>query len=226
MSIGKVVAKKNRAANVLDKRFIKEYLQGERFNKILDTGCGGGDFTEEIGKLVHAKEVHGVEIMDNKAKEARERGIKIEQTDLNGKLPYRASSFDLILSVQNIEHLYFTDDYLSEMHRILKKDGEFILTTTNLAAIHYRILLLFGVQPICLHPSEFQTWPLSGRNPRWGHKSIFTFPALREVLQKHGFKIVKEYTHTMYFIPTFISRIILKVLPNFGTFSCFVVKRK
>lgn len=212
-------------ANGLDKKLILDFLKGKKFEKILDTGCGAGDFTLEVGKLVNAKEVHGVELEDEAFKSLSAKKIKMIRADLNGKLPYKNENFDLIISTQNIEHLYFTDDYLQEMRRVLKKNGSFVLTTVNIAAIHYRIMMLFGIAPICLHPSEYQTWPLSGRNPRYGHKSVFAHRALGEVLRKHKFKIVKQYTHTIYFIPQILSQMLCKLFPSLGTFSCYIVKK-
>lgn len=226
MGLQEIYPKRNRAANVKDKNLVLDYLSNKQFERYLDTGCAEGDFTLRVAQKVGATDIQGIEIVDEQAKKAEKQGIKITRKDLNKPLPYKNNYFDLITSIQNIEHLYFTDTYLAEMKRILKKKGTFILTTTNLAAIHYRLMLLLGIQPMCLHPSIHQTWPLHGKNPLWGHKSIFTFPALREVLEIHDFKIIKAYTHTLYFVPDFLEKIILKVFPNFGTFSCFVVEKK
>ena len=225
MDLQSIVGKNNGAAAALDKQLVLAYLRNKRVQRLLDTGCASGDFTIKVAQLLKAKEIHGVEIVEKSYKVAVSKGITVAKKDLNKKLPYKDNYFDVILSIQNIEHLYFTDDYLQEMHRILKKKGLFFLTTTNLAAIHYRIMLLLGMQPICLHPSRYQVFPLKGKSPRYGHKSVFTFKALKEVLRKHNFKIVKSYTHSVYFLPRILSNLICKIWPNIGTFSCYLVKK-
>ena len=225
MNFNQIIAKHNKQANVLDKQLISDFLKGKTFKRYLDTGCDQGEFTAKLGKQIKAKEIHGVEILEQTAKQAEEKDIIISRKDLNQKLNYKKNYFDLITSIQNIEHLYFTDDYLEEMFRILRPGGTFIITTTNLAAIHYRAMLFFGMQPMCLHPSEYKVFPLKGKNPRYGHKSVFTHHALKEVVEHHGFQVIKDYTHSIYFLNPKISDFVCRLLPNFGTFSCFILKK-
>jgi ubiquinone/menaquinone biosynthesis C-methylase UbiE len=209
----------NEWANLKDKNLIMENLSDfvGSGSKILDVGFGTGKFTHQVKKWFKLRKIWGIDI-----EESKDKGIISEVWDLNRvPYPYSDNSFDVVLSVQNIEHLYFTDDYLNELRRILKKDGYLVLTTTNLAGLHYRLMLLLGFEPSCLHPSEFQVSPLKGRNPRWGHKSVFTFDALKYVLEMHSFEIVKAYSHSLYFLPDFLC----KLFPNWGTFSCFICRR-
>ena len=105
---------------------------------------------------------------------------------------------------------------------MLKPDGYVILTTTNLSGLQYRLLLFLGILPNCLHPSTHKTWPFKGTNPKYGHKSVFTHAGLKQVLKQHGFKIKKDWTHTIIFLPTFLSKIICRFL-KLGTFSGFLL---
>lgn len=49
------------------------------------------------------------------------------------KLPFRARSFDMVISFQVIEHIELRNvsDYLSEIRRVLKKEGIFWVSTPN-----------------------------------------------------------------------------------------------
>ena len=111
MELRKVISKYNRAAAALDKRLVLKYLRNKRVQRLLDTGCASGDFTIKVAQLLKAKEIHGVEIVEKSYKTAVSKGITVAKKDLNKKLPYKDNYFDVILSIQNIEHLYFTDDY-------------------------------------------------------------------------------------------------------------------
>ena len=209
-------------SSAFDKSLIMRELQKivKKNSNVLDVGFGDGKFTCEVKKKFKLKKIWGIDV------EKGSKEIDSVQLDLNyPPYDYNDKIFDVIISIQNIEHLYFTDDYLNELRRIMKDEGHLILTTTNLAGIHYRLMLLLGMQPICLHPSEYQVFPLKGRNPRYGHKSVFTFYALAHVLRMHNFEIIKSYTHTIYFLPGILSSLICKVFPNLGTFSCYVCRK-
>ena len=210
-----------------DKGLIKEEIRNLDIDCFLDLGCASGLFTQEVAALFDGDvEACGMEINTEASKAAQEKGILMVNHDLNiSPYPFRDEFFDLVISSQNIEHLYFTDCCLQEIRRILKPNGTCILTTVNLAALHYRVMLLFGVLPVCLHPSRHKVFPSKGENPVYGHKSVFTHAALREVLWIHGFRVIKDFTHSVYFMPRSVERILLKIFRNIGYFSFFVLKK-
>jgi len=210
-----------------DKGLIKEEIRNLDIDCLLDLGCASGEFTKAVVAMLEGDvRACGVEINKDASKAAQEKGIQMVDHDLNiSPYPFPDDLFDLVMSIQNIEHLYFTDRCLQEIMRILKPNGTCILTTVNLAALHYRIMLLFGVLPACLHPSRYKVFPSKGENPVHGHKSVFTHAALREVLRIHGFRIIKDFTHSVYFMPRSVERILLKIFKNIGYFSFFVLKK-
>ena len=224
MNFNDLVHSQCRPARFRDKKFILKYLRGKEFKQVVDLGCGYGEFGLEVANMVRGGLI-GLELSDRECEVSKKNGISVVQTDLNDPLPLKDKSVDLAISIQVIEHLIQTDKFLDEVKRVLKKDGVFLMTTVNLAAVQYRVMLLLGMQPICLHPSVYQVYPLKKLNPVYGHKSVFTFEALKEVLQKHGMKIEKAYTHTIYLMPEWLSRALCKLRPNWGTFSCYVVRR-
>ena len=220
-------------ADARDKELVINYITGKNGNmqnipiffNVLDTGCDNGTFLNRLKQNIFYHNMHGIDISPVAKRKSEKLGIKVSLQDLNQNLSYKDNSFDLIISLQTIEHLYFTDTYLREMKRILKKNGTLAITTTNLAAIHYRLMLLFGIQPLCLHPSIYQTFPLKGKNPLYCHKSVFTYKALKQVLKIHGFNIVWSRTHNIYFLPTWLSDALTYIFPSTGSHSIFVVKK-
>jgi len=197
---------------------------------VLDLGCHGGKFTLQIAQKAKAKSIHGLEISPGNATNAHALGINVIRFDLNQPLPYQDHTFDLITANQIIEHLYFTDDFIQQVIRILKPGGQLVISTTNLAALHYRFQLLIGQQPITLHPSETQFGnPLRGHpTARWGHKSVFTHQAFLQFLQHHGLTIDHHQTVRFVPFPPAISQLLLQLFPNFGVFStvsCFKPKK-
>lgn len=195
---------------------------------VLDTGCGNGERTLEVisKRNLHCEKIYGIEIVPSLRKEAEARGLQMIADDMQQTIPLADDSIDIILSMQVIEHLYFTDRYLQEMHRLLKKDtGIFVLNTTNLAAWHYRVQLLLGFQPVCLHPSTLGAELTKGLcHPLYGHHSVFTHNYLKQVLKQHNFKILQSYTHSVFPFPHRYTAWIT-CLCNIGTFSCFMLSK-
>lgn len=188
---------------------------------LLDIGCNVGSFSLECSRVVGADEVYGIEIDAGAAEVARAAGVHVTQADCNQPLPYEDAMFDVIVANQVIEHLYFTDDFIGEVGRILRPDGQLVISTTNLAGLHYRLWLLAGMQPSCLHPSEHQFGNhLRGvDNPRYGHKSVFTYRAFREFLEFHGFVIERSLSSGLHPLPRALARAICRVAPSLGIYT-------
>src|SRR6266498_5058359 len=114
--------------------------------KFLDAGCGVGMLGRQL-KDAYNVDAYGLEINSKAVKEAKKNGLEAKIADLEKKWSYSNSFFDAVISVQVIEHIVKTDQFLSEAHRVLKKGGLIIITTPNLAAWFNRIIFLFGFQP-------------------------------------------------------------------------------
>lgn len=159
-------------------RLIKK--QNRKFSKLLDVGCGDGGFAVVLKREFNL-EAHGIDI-SSALKDALKKGIKAKKHDVTKKFPYKNNFFDLVVSIEVIEHIYDTDFFLSEINRILKKKGRFFLTTPNLASLQNRVLLLFGKYP-SLVPEYHAKGP--------GHIRSYTVPVLKKQLKKHGFRVLK-----------------------------------
>jgi len=125
-----------------------------------------------------------------------------------------------------MEHLNNPDYFLEEIKRTLKPDGYVVLTTSNLAALHYRVELFFGIQPRVLHPSLPAQKRMGCPDKYNGHKAVFTYRYAREVLLAHDFVIEKSGTHTIYPLPVGVSNLITRFFPNIGTYSYFKLRKK
>lgn len=120
-----------------------DYLVG-RFHiskgmKILDNGCGRGDFLKAFSKL--GLETYGTDI-SGFCKEARLVNLEVEE------LPFSDNYFDVVFSKSVIEHLTNGEYYMREMRRVLKMGGVLILMVPDWKS-QYRI---FYEDPTHIHP--------------------------------------------------------------------------
>lgn len=162
-------------------RRLKSYqlLKGEKIGKIVDVGCLAG--LDMVPLLKEGWECYGVEISWEACQKALERGIRCVNHDVSKGVPFGDEFFDAVWAEEIIEHLLDTDAFLRECYRVLKRGGILILSTPNLASLINRFRLLAGKMP------RYVQYNMSGP----GHVRYYTLGALREQLNRHGFKVEK-----------------------------------
>jgi len=168
---------------------------------MLDMGCGYGAFSELVGKALGFREIHGIDIDEDRGKVASQRGLVVSDCDLEkDPFPYPADSFDFIISFGAFDHLGSLDNVVSEASRVLEPQGCLAISTTNLGSWVNRVALLLGYQPRNLEISKkglFGVHSLyrdaySCASPM-GRVSVHTLRALEEYLNFNGFEPVKRW---------------------------------
>ncbi|MFH1183473.1 MAG: class I SAM-dependent methyltransferase [Chloroflexota bacterium] len=96
--------------------------------RVLENGCGVGTYVERMA--ASGGEVTGLEFDIERAHQAAGRSPRIVNAE-GETLPFAASTFDLVLSHEVLEHV--RDDRLAvaEMLRVLKTGGRAVLFTPN-----------------------------------------------------------------------------------------------
>jgi methionine biosynthesis protein MetW len=215
-----------RDTELLNKRTILDLLEPRPGGTMLDCGCGDGSFTAELAARSQVGTVHGIEAVDARVRAAEARGIHVAQVDLNARFPYDDGAFDIVHANQLIEHLHSTDGFLREIRRVVKSDGLVVLSTNNLASWHNVVSLVLGMQPPpCNVSSEVVIGnrfdPLRGNkipNREDSHLRIFSFRALKELCEHHGFRTLDLRTAGYYPLPVGLARIATRLDRWHGAF--------
>ena len=149
----------------------------------LDLGCAQGILSyyarRRGGFWVHADE--------DLANLRTARGIlERDLVQLKGdRLPFRGSSFDLVLCLDYLEHVEADDKTLSEIARVLKAGGELIAVTPRTG----RFFLLHKVRSA-----------LGLRLEHFGHKREgYSLPELKAKLTRAGLRVKSETTTGRFF---------------------------
>jgi ubiquinone/menaquinone biosynthesis C-methylase UbiE len=107
------------------------------------------------------------------------------------QLPFKDETCEIITSFDVLEHLLEPERFVSEASRVLRPDGLFVLAIANLGDVYSRTAFLFGYIPFEYDPSTCKVGSLSKiKTSERGHKSAFTYRAVKELLDYYGFQII------------------------------------
>lgn len=105
--------------NYISNRFFKK--QG----KLLDVGCGRGIHLKCFSK--NGLECYGIDLRNENINEFVVKGCNIEKE----KIPFEDNFFDFVYSKSLAEHVANTDNFFSNVLRVLKPGGIFICMTPD-----------------------------------------------------------------------------------------------
>lgn len=124
-----------------------------------------------------------------------------------------------------IEHLGRTDSFVKEIRRVLKPFGYAVISTNNLASWHNVVSLVFGMQPMPCHVSDEVVLgnrfdPGRGRVQSAGltHLRVFSYRALLELLEFHGFTVDVLTTSGYYPFPPPLADLLCRIDPRHGAY--------
>jgi len=175
-------------------------LIDKKYNKVLEVGCGKGYFSY-VGAL-HKKFIHcsGCDVFfDYRKKEIAEYAESVEYKKIeNNILPFSDNLFDLVFSMDVIEHIDNDIEFIKESIRVCKKGGEIIIGTPNYWRITNIFLMLFGQLKYpknmgkddygdCIHIREYKMKELVEKiiyasDGKINHDNISVFPCWLGVL--------------------------------------------
>jgi methionine biosynthesis protein MetW len=190
-----------------NRRVILETMPRRDGARMLDLGCSDGRWTLDVARHVGTTDVHGVEMLEERAAEARGRGVEVVVADLSEPLAaYEDASFDVIHSNQVIEHVRDTDCYMREIRRLLRPDGYALISTNNLSSWHNIGSLVLGWQPMPCNVSDmvnvgnpFDLFDHREHGSRGQtHLRVFTGRALTELARYHGLRPLAERSAGYY----------------------------
>ena len=158
-------------------------------SRCLDVGCGDGRMSG-LWCRDNGCDYTGVDISANAVEAAQGLGLTALQIDDAAKLPFPGESFDAVLCIEVLEHLFLPQVALSEIRRVLRPGGRLIATTPNVAYWRRRVdLALLGRWNPCGDDlSVAQPW----RDP---HIRFFNRGALKRLIQSVGFAHVRVGGH-------------------------------
>ena len=163
-----------------DLRIVKTLSMVGTNKTVLDIGCYTGDIALAIKQK--GNRVFALDCKPEFIKMTQEKGIPAKLTNLEKRFPIKPESIDLIVAGEIIEHIYYTERFLRECNRVLKKGGEIIITTPNINWLSFRIQMILGkTLPFGIESGVETDFP--------GHCRYYTVESLSQTLKNFGFEI-------------------------------------
>lgn len=191
-------------------KWVAEYAQKEKRNlKILDIGCGIGNIALALGNLGHT--VLGIDIDKETVQEAKKKtllpNVDFQRLSIEalGQRSTGENQFDVIIASEVLEHLSHPEMMVSQIGKILKKEGILIASVPNgfcLEELIRRFLVkttpgnrlrLFLKQKI-LKQKQVQTATFDS-----SHQFYFSLNSFLNLLRKEGFRHFYLENSTIFF---------------------------
>jgi SAM-dependent methyltransferase len=142
-----------------------------RASRVLDLGCGSGDFLAKVRQRTGA-DVVGLDLSPRAVEATRVRhGIEVECSVVESAR-FEPASFDLITAWYYFEHVSDPTTTLQSVHRLLKSGGRFVLGIPNARSLNAMLFRARWYHLDC---------------PR--HLFLWTPASVRRILEREGFAV-------------------------------------
>jgi SAM-dependent methyltransferase len=168
-----------------------EEVQAKPGESILDVGCGkavdGAQLWEKGARVIGLEPSH---VMLARARQyLRENNAEVALAQGIGEtLPFKAHTFDKVLCKGALDHFVSPGRTMEEIARVLKPDGEIIVSIANFDSLGFRLGKI--LYPI----TRFRRPSPSGERKLWelppDHTYKFDYPVLSGLMKQH-FEIKK-----------------------------------
>ena len=175
-----------------DKNFIRRNVHLKRFKevagmvepkggKILDIGCADGMFTKVILEKSKADKIVGIDVLENSINWARkhwkkEKRMQFMVADAH-KLPFKSRSFDVVVALEVLEHVFEPVKVLQEIKRVLKPKG-YVVFLVLAETLLFKVVWYFWTKY-----TESRIWKET-------HAHAYSSDFLVKLMKMMGYKIV------------------------------------
>ncbi|MGD9615324.1 MAG: class I SAM-dependent methyltransferase [Alphaproteobacteria bacterium] len=143
---------------------------------ILELGCGAGGIAAH--NITDANSIIGTDLSEEALRTAREffsRHPRLQFRYMDAEnIEVADSSFDIVIAKEVLEHLHSPGRCISEVHRVLRRNGLLVLSSPNRDSLHLRLNRKLG------RPD----FPCAG-----DHLNEMTYSEMVEILSSGGFLV-------------------------------------
>jgi SAM-dependent methyltransferase len=161
--------------------------------RVLDLGAGEGYFSSVVGAWLETRGLEPARILsacDAVPDQYRYEAVPCDPLGAEGRLPYPDGTFDLVCSLEVIEHVEDQFRFLREAYRVLKPGGTFIASTPNVLNMNSRWRMLHSGFAQLFDPLPLDTHDVVHTS---GHIHPVSYYYLAYALRRAGFASVSGH---------------------------------
>lgn len=179
---------------------------------LLDIGCGDGLLLSLVKeKGIAAK---GLDLSEKGVEKALAEGLDATVFDATDQTPFPDNTFDIVVMLDVLEHLYTPEELLKEAMRVSKR--WIIVGVPNFSSIAARLQVLRGVVP-------------ENNRPNKGHVYWFNYAVLRSLIRDAGISLRETRVNTIFqnhFLFGTVFRLLSQIAPGLFALSFIVQLEK
>lgn len=176
---------------------VEKILENENKGKLLDVPAGHGALAVKLKNL--GFDVYCCDLYPELFSLTE---FEIKGGNLDAKLPYEDEFFDKVVCIEGLEHIENPANAIREFARILKKNGDLIVSVPNIMNIEERLKWLFSGYTSHFKPLSAEALNEIRENIKNGyagmdevalHVNPIGYSEVRFLLEKSGFEVEKTY---------------------------------
>jgi len=151
---------------------LKSLMKGMQ-GKILDIGCADATLTARIADYLPKAQVTGLDLYKKSIDYAIKRHPEVNFVVADARqIPFKDNAFDLITCIETLEHIPDNSRVIAEIHRVLKRGGNFIIVQDTDSFIFNIVWMLWtkwkgkvwnGAHVSCMKPYQIKDLLLLNR---------------------------------------------------------------
>jgi SAM-dependent methyltransferase len=216
----------------LDERlqvFVEEYWRHRastgRPRCVLDVGCGRLAILQR--HIAAEDEYFACDLVEPLKPLPNFQSVNLNEDSLSDAFAGR--EFDVVFCGEVIEHVFSPDAVLADLKGLLRPDGVLILSTPNLGYWVNRLLLFVGISPLFVENSSNvklgRRFRFLGQgNDTQGHIRLFTYRAVRDLLDLQGFELLRTRSVPVWSSP--VDRLVCRVSRSLAPDNVYVARRR
>lgn len=164
---------------------ILEYMETKPRGEVLDVPTGLGALAVALHRMGFK-----VSCCDIDTTQFLADGLRVDEGDLNGRIPYEDGKFDYVCFLEAIEHTENPYNAVRELARVTKPGGTLILSTPNYLNIERR--LKFLITGFFTKPVSHEAFLGACQGKTYGlHMSPIGYTLIKFALEHAGFIITR-----------------------------------
>ncbi len=160
-----------------------QYLRENQGLDAVELGFGVPGQIQLFGSLCRSYTL--VDVVDRREGMDCPDTVRFQKADLDQDFPFEDGTFDVMIAMMIIEHLYDPFHSFAEVARVTKPGGRIFVNLPNIASIKCRLQLLQGKMPVTSSPNWFEKRCWDGN-----HLHYFTVADTKRLAEHCGLKLV------------------------------------